>query len=160
MRSLGTFPPVTLDTVRTIGTQRANLSPGLRGFKDRRQNGQGWFANDSAFRKYDRQPLSSVLRAMVPGLQIIREGMSSVVASGRDTRARKTALGSSNSVVKGCYSTIYLDGVLLSDMNADQSGTISPPDINLFAISDLAGIEYHGAATPPDRVFCRPTARA
>ena len=150
VRTLALRHVVTLDTVRTIGTQRVNISPGLRGFEDRRKNGQGWFVNDSTLRRYDGQTLSSVLRVVVPGLQIMREGMSAVVASGRDTRASKTALSPrANSVVKGCYSTIYLDGVVLYDINADQNGTISPPDINLFAISDLAGIEYHGPATTP-----------
>ncbi len=140
----------TLDTVRTVATERPTMSPGLAGFEERRRAGQGWFVSDSALRQHELQTLSDLLPATIPGLRVLRQGMTSVVASGRDNRSGKSqVLSRPGSVIQGCYSTIYLDGVLLYDIDADPNEKILPPDINSFSISELAGIEYHGPATTP-----------
>ena len=148
VRALTLRQVVRLDTVRTTAAQPLSMSPGLRGFDDRRHAGQGSFVGDSTLREHEQQPLSSVLSLLVPELRIVREGMSSVVATSR------IGMGGKNPLVgvsggKVCYSTVYIDGVLIYDIDADGNEKTSPPDINSFAVRDLSGLEYHGAATTP-----------
>jgi carboxypeptidase family protein len=117
------------------------ISPMLRGFEDRRAEGFGHFIPEATLRTKDNERLSEIIAAYAPGLQIVRAGQHNYAASTRKGSA--TALG------KGpCYSTIYLDGVMLYD--AGGSHSMLPPTMDDFNVDQLGGVEFYGGeATAP-----------
>src|SRR5205085_2460509 len=96
------------------------ISPGLRGFEERRKAGAGGrFFGEDELRKADNRQLSDLLR-QVPGIRLVGK----IVASSRKEGMR--AFESSNKSI--CPITIYLDGALLYDRGMDQ--TRAPPTID------------------------------
>ena len=69
--------------------------------------------------------------------------------SSRDTRAGKSALEGGSQA--RCFTTVYLDGTLLYDMQSSPPNQ-APPNINEFPVNSLTGVEFHpGQGTLPAR---------
>src|SRR6185503_12488794 len=139
-----------LDTVHTIAGSTKYISGNLRAFQERAEKGIGRFVVDSTLRKNENQPLSDVLRALVPGLRIQQRGAESIVMSSRDQRGGKYALLGAGAGAR-CFASIYLDGILVYDQAAVDD-RVPPPNINDYTVRDITGIEYYaGPASVPSQ---------
>jgi hypothetical protein len=112
---------------------------------------------ETTLRAMDNRQLAEVLTSQVSGLQIIRRGSESFVASSRNTKQSDRVLTSPGQrSTAACYSTVYLDGVIIFDMSSatrlSRGGApIQPPNLSDYAVSHLAGIEFYAgeASAPP-----------
>jgi hypothetical protein len=141
-----------LDTVRTIGKGRAYDAPRLQEFEKRRLSGMGGnFVSEDALRELDGLALQNVLRNFIPGARFETKGGQAYLMS--------RAFTSSGDSPKGCYATVFLDGILLYDgamsIPAAKEGQAAtkidnPPNINQFMTLSLSGVEYYrgGASLP------------
>jgi hypothetical protein len=140
-----------LDSMRVVGRgERKYISPGLNAFEERRKAGFGYFVEDSVIRKNEDRQLSSILRRM-PALNIMPYLGSAFVGSTRamgSGRSAKAIPGDARSP-SGCWSTVFLDGVVVYTILQGQRSAPAP-DFNSFDPKDLAGIEYYpGNASLP-----------
>jgi hypothetical protein len=138
-----------LDTVHTVASGTQHLSPGLRGFEDRRStHGGGYFITDSTLRRFGDQPLSSIIMSRVAGVTMVpgRSGASYLVS------ARKPCSGAvlTHCVSPNCYVTTYIDGVLA--YSAGSASGAEPPDIARINVNELAGVEFYSmtGTGPPE----------
>lgn len=150
-------PPQMLDSVRIQSEQRKYVSPGLRGFEERRASGFGRFISEDQIRKQENEPLTDVLRSL-PGAMLVRApGGMYYFASTRKScdgpvflSRRACTLGTPD-----CYATIYLDGVLFYspppvdfDFTKGRAAPADrpPPDIKtIVSVKELAGVEYYAS---------------
>jgi hypothetical protein len=144
-----------LPTVNVKAQRRDYLSPALRGFEDRRAKGFGRFVAETTLRTMDNRQLAEVLTSQVPGLQVLRRASESFAVSSRNTKTSARVLGGPSTTRPACYSTIYLDGILVYDLaSASRFGSAGipspPPNLSDYLVSSLAGIEFYGGeATAP-----------
>jgi len=140
-----------------------HISPGLRGFEERRKAGFGYFIDERTLRKEDGRPLGNVLVAHVPGAQVKQ-------ASGNAAFLLK-----SPRCINGGQPDVYLDGVALAHVpdkrwtgttqttalgaqrraranDASEDPSLYPIDLSQFQVSDIAGVEFYpdGATLPID----------
>lgn len=139
-------PGATLDTVRALAARSLHVAPDLREFEQRSRTGQGTFIVDSLLRRHETERVSDVLRELIPEVQIQSSGSTAYVVSARDGRPGKRALEMSGGANR-CFATVYLDGLLLYDLSTSGPAD-TPPNINDFRVSELAGVEYHPADGP------------
>ncbi|HEX4682426.1 MAG TPA: carboxypeptidase regulatory-like domain-containing protein [Gemmatimonadaceae bacterium] len=129
-----------LDTVRTLASTSHYVSANLRDFEERSRAGQGRFIADSELRRHDDERTADVLRTLVPGLRIQNAASGAIVMSSRDGRSSKLALEGGSQA--RCFTTIYLDGILLYDIESSPRNQ-PPPNINDYPVNSLTGIEFH-----------------
>jgi hypothetical protein len=133
-----------LDTMTSTAERRRHISPGLNDFEERRRTSQGKYLTQEIFERYSTSLLGDVLRKL-PGVDIRPGAFNAKYAASFRQRGGRGA----------CYVSVYLDGVpLFTGLRGE-----SPPDLNLFSPSTLAGAEfYSGGATSPvqfkDRTGC------
>ena len=144
-------------TVTTAHEQVTHISPGLRGFEERRLAAtSGYFVGDSILRANEGRPLANVMQSRMPSLQFV----PGVAGASFLLRSARCAAGGPPQV--------YLDGVALSpDLRPDAPGMAyynTPPrdifgqptpgsksanldliafDLSKFNASDLAGVEWY-----------------
>lgn len=138
-----------LDTVHAVASAQKYISGNLRGFEERRRLGNGGtFIPDSVLRASDNSRLADVLRARASGIQILNDRGGTYAVSSRDSRSGKYAMSGGGSR-PGCYVTVYLDGILLFDMET-KSQANPAPNLNEYSVNQFAAIEFYGggAATP------------
>ncbi|MDB4912801.1 MAG: hypothetical protein JWM95_445 [Gemmatimonadetes bacterium] len=144
-----------LDTVTTIAKGKTYISPALRGFEERRAAGNGHFIGEDELRVADVERMSDLLTKKLPGMTMTRAGGSTYMISTRTMKPCASVMGLAGCPKlppgmknRACFTTIYLDGLLMYDMQATQS--LEPPDANTFNIDQFAGIEYYaGEAAVP-----------
>jgi Carboxypeptidase regulatory-like domain len=148
-----------LDSVVTTAAQRKYISPGLKGFEERRAAGFGHFVTDSVFRREESEALSSILETHVTGMRIIHyEGEdyavtthheinnSTVSSRGRGATAASRFTGlDGRAYPDECYVTIFVDGTLRYDKAMQRKAP--PIALGSFVISDLGGIEYYAGSS-------------
>ena len=144
---------VELGVVVSTATKIEYNSPMLRGFEDRRAEGFGHFIPEATLRTKDNERLSDIIRAYAPGLQLRQSNGQTYAISGRNSKTGVTAIGdhrARGTAPAGCYATIYLDGVMLFDLQLSDA-SVTPPSLADFNINQLAGVEYYGgeATAPP-----------
>lgn len=123
-------PVAELPAVVTRDTARRYISPGLRGFEDRRRLGiTGYFIDDTTLRKEEYRTLGNVLRSSMPSVAI-REGPFSAMY-----------LTGSMRCGSGGPPQVYLDGVPVHGEIV--RGREGPFNLNSINISDIAGIEFY-----------------
>jgi len=133
-----------LDTMTTTAERRRHISPGLNDFEERRRTSQGKYLTQEIFDRYRSSLLGDVLRRL-PGVDIRPGAFNAKYAASLRFGGRKGA----------CFVSVFLDGLpLFTGLRGE-----SPPDLNLFSPSTLAGAEfYSGGATSPvqykDRTGC------
>src|SRR5262249_549151 len=147
---------VPLDSmVAEAKESREYISPNLNGFLERMHNhAGGYFIDDSTLRRDESHRLEDVLVSRMPGMRLVRWSgdeaymVSSRIGSGGALLGRgvKSTL---NPLPRECYSTVYLDGVLLYDLER-MGRDVKPPDLSSFLVTDLAGVEFYpGQASLP-----------
>jgi hypothetical protein len=125
----------TLPTVVTKDSAPHYLSPGLKGFEERRAGGLGHFMPEVEMRKHDNQTMTSVVRTF-PGLFI-----SCRTRVPRRCVAVSTRQGSKSALSGGtCPLDVYIDGVPSFEN-----------DLEVLNVNQFAGIEYYAGGTtiPP-----------
>ena len=126
----------TLPTVVTTDSTPKFVSPGLRAFEERRQQGVGHFIGEDELRKNDSRKLSNLVRNF-PGLTLdcpktgVNRGACFAVSTRQQSRH---ALSGGN-----CPLDIYLNGAPSVDT-----------DLEKLRVDEFAGVEYYagGAAIP------------
>ena len=121
------------------------ISPTLKSFEERRKNhASGYFIDEATLRKEDNRALGNVLTAHAPGA-IVKQVSSA------------TFLLKSPRCSNGGMPDVYIDGVSLAHledlrwpMPKSKNRVSAPPDprefpidLNQFAVSDLAGVEFY-----------------
>jgi hypothetical protein len=124
------------------------ISPGLRGFEERRNQGYGSFVSDEELRKGEDRTLTNIITSKIPGITSVQgPGVARYLTSGRKACAGRafTMCASSN-----CYVTVYIDGAKVFD-NANRGAAMQLIDFDRLNVQDYAGVEYYasGATTPP-----------
>ena len=132
-----------LPAVVTRDSARRYISPGLRGFEERRKTRTaGTFIDEATLRKEDGRPLGNVLVGHAPGATV------------------KQASGSAMFLLKsprcsnGGQPDVYLDGVALAHLpdprfplpprlRKNDDPRDYPIDLSQFQVSDLAAVEYY-----------------
>jgi hypothetical protein len=130
-----------LPTVVTRDSASA-ISPGLRGFEERRRSSNGGqFITAAELRKADNRRLSDVLRRLNGARVICRRDRPVCSLNNTRQNTRYAILGGA------CHPDIYVDGSVAVD------GTDAVPEshnIDAFNVNTLAGVEYYaGAASVP-----------
>jgi hypothetical protein len=140
------------DTVRVaIADTTALISSRLRDFEARaRKKSSGSFITSDVLRANDNQPLATVLRKYIPGIQAASYWGMELLQSNRgiDTfQQLPYAVPGDPRSPRGCWLTLYVDGVrtFMSD------GGQSAPDFSKFSTSDFDGVEFYpgGSTMPP-----------
>jgi hypothetical protein len=135
-----------LERVVTTDSAPMFLSPGLRGFEERRAKGGGYFISTKELRKWDSGPLTPALRNL-PGVDIIcirtpGPRMGECYASNK--RAPTTSAN------RDCPVDIYLDGALYFQAvgAAGQFGN----DLQRLQTTQFAGVEFYSGMSrvPPE----------
>jgi hypothetical protein len=126
----------TLPTVVTTDSTPKYVSPGLRGFEERRQKGAGHFIDEAELRKNDSRKVSNLVRNF-PGLTLNcpRAGLNKWSCFAVSTR-QKSRLALSGGV---CLLDIYINGAPSIDN-----------DLEKLRADEFSGIEYYagGASIP------------
>jgi hypothetical protein len=152
-----TLEPIaqTLPTVVTRDSARRYVSPALREFEERRLSGSGGrFVSEAVLRKEDDRTLGNIIKLRVPGLDVLQDVL---VGLTRADIAVTTRSGTK------CPVDIYLDGQPVSLRSTatgrsaipgaavvrDRESSVPMNDLKSFSPKDLAGIEFHSAATVP-----------
>jgi hypothetical protein len=131
-----------LDTIRASANATADIPANLRDFERRRHSGFGRFITETEIRKNENQSLGAFLQARISGTRLVVHGGAYYMSSGRTTQA---ATPLPRGGPRGCWVSIYLDGVALYRGKGER-----PFDLSTLRASDIAGIEfYSGAATMP-----------
>ena len=141
-----------LDSVRIVERERKYISPGLNAFEERRKAGFGHFLPDSVLREYDNDQLSSIVRRF-PGMNLVpyRTGMYAGSHRGNGSTHAVNVDPNDRKSPKGCWATVYQDGVLIYSIIQGSRGA-QAPDFNSFAVNVLGGIEfYQGSGTVPSQ---------
>jgi hypothetical protein len=126
-----------LPRVVTVDSAPRYISPGLRGFEERRKRGQGSFIPESFIRQNDHRTLGNLIMTRIRGVTVVQD----VRVGMRRADVIRTMRG-------GCSVDVYLDGVPMS-MGKNVA------DLKEFLPLTLAAIEYHSTATLPPE-FSRP----
>jgi len=146
LRRVANLPAV----VTKADSARHYISPGLRGFEERRKLESGYFITEDELRKNEGRPLANVLLAKAAGV-IIGNGRGSEMYLMRSPRCSN-----------GGPPQVYLDGVPLSATPAlgtqtrrgrgapPPSGDTAPFNLMDFDITNLAAVEFYpdGALVP------------
>jgi len=151
---------IVLDSVVATAPSPARkyYSQVLRDFEQRRTSGQGGhFLSEDELRQNEARKFSDLLRSDIPAMTLVPGPASaSYATSGRTVssppsntvRSGRAVLKPPAGVPAACYATVYLDGVLLYDVQ--QTPAARPPNIDDYNVSHLAGVEFYaGAATAP-----------
>jgi len=125
-----------LPTVVTTDSAPKYISPGLRAFEERRQQGNGHFIGEDELRKNDNRKISNLVRNF-PGLTLNcpRTGPNKNACFAVSTR-QKSRLALAGGV---CPLDIYINGASSVDT-----------DLEKLRVDEFAGVEYYagGAAIP------------
>jgi len=120
--------------------------PKLREFEERRAEGFGRFLTSADIEKRPATLTSDILRRL-PGLEIIRQGRSMIVAGGRLSVPGCALCGGGrgeSGALPPCFAAVVVDGIFVFTGDGPQY------NINLIDPSVIAGIEYYaGAASIP-----------
>ncbi len=124
--------------VTTAAGAPTYISPGLRGFMERKKIENGYFLDEHDLRRNDGRPLGNVLK-MKPAVNI-------VYASGSAMYLMK-----SPRCTNGGPPQVYLDGVQLGGDpppppprgSKVQSTAVMPFDLSQFQVSELAAVEWY-----------------
>jgi len=111
------------------------VSPGLRGFEERRRAGFGHFITEAELRKQDNRKLTDVLRGL-PEVTMVcpKAGPRKFECYAVSGRGNKYAILGGD-----CEVNMYIDGVEVTDNDLDK-----------LSVNQFAGIEfYSGGATIP-----------
>lgn len=139
----------TLPTVTTNDSTVKYLSPGLRGFEQRRHSGLGHFVTETELRKADDEAFKNVV-ARFPALQVSCESISTPPAGRAQVLRRAGCFAVTNRMVGRlaltpgkCYVSIYLDGSLQDGVDAT--------DLERMKTQDYAGVEFYSGPSeiPP-----------
>lgn len=138
-----------LPTVPVTAHAPPITDPRLATFERRRSAGVGHFITREQLEGQSFRKLGDVLRT-VPGTNIVYlPSGGTAAAAGRGTIVvDRSQLGGdpSRKDPKLCYASVYLDGIRIYVSTPG----ISPPNLDQFAINEIAGIEYYaGAAQTP-----------
>lgn len=147
---------VPLDSMVAEAKQpREYISPNLNGFLERMHNhAGGYFIDDSTLRKNEDHRLQDVVLSRMSGMRLIRgAGDEAYMASSRmgspGALLGRGGKSNSNPLPRACYATVYLDGILIYDLER-MGPDVKPPDLSSFLVSDLAGVEFYpGQASLP-----------
>jgi len=118
------------------------ISPGLRGFEERRKTATaGYFMDEKALRREDNRPLGNVLLAHAPGVTV--KQVSSAMFLLKSPRCSN-----------GGQPDVYVDGVVMghvpdnrwpgsSRLRGSTDTRDIPMDLSQFQVSDLGAVEYY-----------------
>ena len=137
-----------LSRVEVTGTA-VPLSIGMTEFEQRRASGFGKFLTARDFEGRANATLADVLGTSVPGLIVERlPSGAAVVASRRSTQSSFRQSVTPGVDPNKCYLQVFVDGTRVWRPGFDQLNT--PPNMNEFRSTDIAGVEiYRGAAETP-----------
>ena len=135
----------TLDPVRTLADRVRYISPGLRGFEDRRAAAaSGYFIAEAELRKSDDNALTAILLSRTSGLAMFQQRGSHYLASSRKVCSGLVFLQKGDKC-QACFVTVYVEGQLA--YMADPSRPDAEPyDFNRVSVSELAGVEFYPAS--------------
>jgi hypothetical protein len=148
LRPVKAVLPVVVTTAK--GSDRVDyISPKLRAFEERRQQGLGSFIPEAELRKDDGGHMSETLVKHIPGVHLVSPPCTKRL-SGGCPQYFATARGQANFDKTPCYVTIYVDGALY--YSRKMSGGQDPPDPRYMNVTDFAGVEYYagGSTMPPE----------
>jgi hypothetical protein len=124
----------TLNAIVSTDSSPHFVSPGLRGFEERKKAGFGYFIDEGELRKREDQRLPDMITARVPGINMVRVGANAAFLTSKRT--------------SGCQVDVYLDGVRVSKMPIP--GTrLTAVNLGQYDVSSLAGVEFYNTATAP-----------
>ena len=128
-----TLQPVAqwLPKVLTTAARVQYINPALNEFEERRSHGLGRFIPETTLRREEHRTLGSVIMSYVTGLNIVQGRLSSEIPV----------------TLRGCRPDIYLDGLLVAMNVAGRQ--VGQPDLSIYKVRELAGVEFHTAATLP-----------
>jgi hypothetical protein len=121
----------TLPAVITKDSTPHYVSPGLKGFEERRAGGLGHFVPETELRKHDTQNMSDIVRKL-PGLFVFcssRVPRRCVALSNRQGSKKVLSGGT-------CPLDLYIDGVPQFDN-----------DLLVLNVNQYAGVEYYGGGS-------------
>lgn len=129
-----------MDSVVTRVDAPAVRSAKLAGFEERREKGIGTFLTRAELAEQEHSLMSTVLRAT--GLHTIRRpercGGGFALGTNRGVSSLYVPPRGRCPFPIGCYSTVYLDGILIW-----APGRIEPPNIDDFKVHSLEAIEVY-----------------
>jgi hypothetical protein len=132
-----------LPAVITRDSSRRYISPGLRGFEERRKTRTaGYFIDETVLRKEDNRSLGNLLTAHAPGVMVKQMSGSAMF------------LLKSARCTNGGQPDVYVDGVALAHIpdtrwpgssraRASNDTRDVPIDLSQFQVSDLGAVEYY-----------------
>jgi hypothetical protein len=138
-----------LDTVVTKAPEQRYNSSRLQDFEKRRLSGMGGhFVSEDVLRKMENVSMPSILRARFPGIRLVAYRSMQFAASS-STPGGNIQIVDPPRGPKGCFLSIYLDGILIFDgvLKSYPGSSEYPPDINNIMAMNLSGIEYYPAAS-------------
>lgn len=157
--------PPQLDSVRVVAAAVPKyISPGLRGFEERRTQGFGHFLTETDLRNATAGTMANLISLRVPGVRVVNVRSETFLASGRSSgdggpvlldakaRARAGIQVDSLANMQACWLTVYQDGMRVYDATMTmRNPKIRPPDFRLMPIDQFAAVEYYagGATLPP-----------
>jgi hypothetical protein len=119
---------VTLDARRTVARM---VSPNMVGYEQRKAMGIGRFLDDTLLDRQQLKNLPIALSMLLPGLQAMPDGE---VPSKYVLRSKRSSLKAKNEI---CTVDVYVEGQPYYE------------NIDSFAPSDLAGIEFYSMGSAP-----------
>jgi hypothetical protein len=134
-----------LPRVVTTDAASHSISPGLRGFEQRRKIESAYFITEPELRKAEGRLLANLLMSKMPGVHI------------RAGALNASYLMASSRCAGGGPPQVYLDGVALAALTPTPSpsaragsngttradATVAPFNLDEFKISELAAVEYY-----------------
>jgi hypothetical protein len=132
-----------LDTVRTNADEIQYQTPRLRDFEARRKTRvSGSFIGEATLRQVENHTMATILRR-VPGLGLVSyNGQTYVRSLGAGMKDQPLSIVPG--APRGCWSPVYLDGLLIFDGKVD--AYTKPPDMGQFFPLNLSGVEYYARA--------------
>jgi hypothetical protein len=138
-----------LDTVVTKAPEQRYHSSRLQDFEKRRLSGMGGhFVSEDVLRKMENVSMPSILRARFPGIRLVSYRSMQFAASSSAPGGNIQSVDPPKGP-KGCFVSIYLDGILIFDgvLKSYPGSSEYPPDINNIMAMNLSGVEYYPAAS-------------
>jgi hypothetical protein len=144
--------PPALRAVKVTAEAGARTSVFLADFESRRRFGMGRFiTGDQLLAERDRS-LSSILRTRVPGLQAIRFGGKTALASARGAISlRRLPRGDLSDIAQGATPACYVQVIVNDIVRYRSTPGETLLNIDQFDAAFIEAIEYYSVAqTPPE----------
>jgi hypothetical protein len=144
--------PPSLRAVEVTADASARTSVFLKDFESRRRFGIGRFITGDALLAERDRSLSSILRTRIPGLQALRYGGKTALASARGAISfRQLPRGDQSDVAQGAAPACYVQVIVNDIVRYRSTPGETLLNIDQFDAAFIEGIEYYTVSqTPPE----------